>query len=211
MKLQNYNINFTSCYKISSKENNNNVSKIYNLESEMHFNLFGQAQINTIDKGFCDTNLYVSCPDEYDFNVEKILKNNGINFHKRNFDEIRSLKEIIARVELGKEAKEDGRKLVFVNTEKFDKAFEKDEYFYIEKGEKRGFEFIKDHIDSGLPIAASYVVLSEKDNSPKVSFYDGRHRYCVMRDLGAKSTPVSLDENSIKIAQKYGILDKIAE
>ncbi len=211
MQISNNNINFTSCYKISSFENNNNSNKILDTESDLYPITTDISTVYKKENGRHGFDLYATCSDRWDCEVEKILNNNGINFRKRSLDDIRSVRGIISRIELDDMQKREDRRLVFVNTEKFDKAFENDDYYYIDRDEKQGFNHIEDHINTGRPITASSVILREEDGDLKACFYDGRHRYCVMRNLGADSVPISLDEDSIKIAQKYGMIDRIVE
>jgi hypothetical protein len=53
------------------------------------------------------------------------------------------------------------------------------------------------------PIQASTVHV-DKDGS--VSFHNGRHRYCYLRDHGVKTIRVAMDPQSVKNATKFGLL-----
>ncbi len=212
MQISNNNVNFTSCYKISTFENKNDSNKVLDAECDLYPVATNTSVLFKNENGKYGFDLYATCPDGFDSKLEKILNNKGINFKKRSLDDIRSVNGIISRVELSDIQKNDGRKLVFVNTEKFDQAFKNDGIdYYIDRNEKNGFRNMEEHIDTGLPITASQVFLREENGKLAATFYDGRHRYCIMRNLGADSVPISLDEDSIKIAQKYGIIDKITE
>ena len=96
-----------------------------------------------------------------------------------------------------------------MNDEKFDEIFAQNQQYIGKYGAggigTRYSDFIK-YMESGMPIHASTVVVTEENNRPIVSFVDGRHRYSVMRDLGFERIPVSMDESSKEVAEKYGLL-----
>ncbi len=100
-------------------------------------------------------------------------------------------------------------KQIMLIVEKFDKIFAENQQYIGRYGiggiGTRYTDFIK-YMESGMPIYASTVVIREENNKPVISFVDGRHRYCVMRDLGFDRIPISIDEESMQVAQKYGLL-----
>jgi len=105
------------------------------------------------------------------------------------------------------EAKE-GNKLVNVNTDVFDEAFKKTEWQYIGKkaegGKPERIAGVEEYLKTGKPINASNVVV--KDNG-SIIFGDGRHRYAVLRDMGLGKIPISMDQESLQNAIKFGYID----
>jgi hypothetical protein len=109
-----------------------------------------------------------------------------------------------------------GEKLVWVDTDKFDKAWSKDKGFYIGpmgvgQIHNRYPDFIKllqMPREQRKPllwgkkqeITASEVYV---DKNGEVSFSNGRHRFAVLRDLGAKKIPVSMSLAAVRNAQKF--------
>jgi len=112
--------------------------------------------------------------------------------------------------------------LVWVNTDKFDKAWSKDKDMYIGKDGTNGItnryqtyinflrmpknerikKFKGGDTKSGY-IAASEVFVREDG---MVSFTNGRHRFAVYRDLRAKKIPVAMDKDSVERAKKFGYI-----
>lgn len=116
-----------------------------------------------------------------------------------------------------KRAKAAGDVVVQVKTDAFDKAFQKDAGFYIDKdgnGEIKGRrERFQEFLDKGqydpksgeynkVPIEMPEAVVT-KDGA--AAFTNGRHRFSVMRDNGVESLPVSMDETSALRAQTLGL------
>lgn len=114
-------------------------------------------------------------------------------------------------------------KLVWIKTKQFDEAWKRDTSFYIGKGgtgnsigdrynqfktllqipeeERKGY--LNPMESKELKIATSEVYVSDDG---RVMFGNGRHRYSVLRDLGAKKIPVAMNSQSIKNAKKYGYI-----
>lgn len=107
----------------------------------------------------------------------------------------------------------DYLKLVWIDTEKFDKVFQKRDT-YIGKNGKNGignrYECFKIFWDNNETIEVSeiFIGLSILDNKETVDFTNGRHRYAYMRDLGMKKIPMGLDKDCIKYAKKYNFITK---
>ena len=112
-------------------------------------------------------------------------------------------------------------KLVKVKVNKFDKEWSKERDFYISKGGGGNaignrYKMFKEILEkpederkkwlqespNGNIIASSV----EIDDTGRVHFSNGRHRYAVLRDLGMKQIPVAMTSNSIKNAKKFGYI-----
>lgn len=101
--------------------------------------------------------------------------------------------------------------LVNVNVKKFDKEWSKDTEFYIGKNGKGQIhnryqdfiEFLTTDPEVRGPIEASEVHVNEFG---KPGFVNGRHRFAVLRDLGAKTIPVAMISEGVINAKKFGFL-----
>ena len=101
-----------------------------------------------------------------------------------------------------------GRALTWVDTAKFDAAFQNSKEYYIGAGGtgntiRNRYAAFKEFMTTGVPIEVSTVTVN-KDGS--VSFDNGRHRYSVLRDGGNKVVPMALSEESIANAKEVGYL-----
>jgi len=97
----------------------------------------------------------------------------------------------------------------WVKANPFDKAWSKDRDFYVGPGGsgasigsryKRFISFLANYTGK-IETPIVYV-----DDDGKVSFSNGRHRFAVLRDLGAEKIPVGLYVPSIKNAKKFGYI-----
>lgn len=116
----------------------------------------------------------------------------------------------------------EGQKMVDVNVSKFDKAFKRSKDFYVGKGGKGGignrYKNFGVFVQGGsLDIGDGIVLPQDKAPSIEVSevsvrpngsvqFGNGRHRWAWLRDQGAKTIPVMMDDESIINARKYGYI-----
>lgn len=152
----------------------------------------------------------VSSPDSLDDKIEALLLSKGIDFHKQTFAEALDLENIKNRIQLSKNDKEFGYNLVEFDTDVLDELFKEDGVSYIEPHGKNGlgtrYRGVGEYLKTGRNIDATRVHFRETDGSLSALIEDGRHRFAYMRDLGMKTIPVSIDENSYEIAQKYGLI-----
>jgi hypothetical protein len=104
---------------------------------------------------------------------------------------------------------DDHEKLMLVNidVEKFDPAWARDKGLYIGPNGQGAIEgravSVMEYYETGKPIDASEVDV-ERDGS--VVFIDGRHRYAVLRDMGAKTIPMAMTSESARNAKKAGFV-----
>jgi hypothetical protein len=109
--------------------------------------------------------------------------------------------------------------LVKVNVKKFDRAWKRESDYYIGKGglgasigdryqrflhilgmpEEERRMWLQGETTSGN-VAASLVNVNADG---RIDFTNGRHRFAVLRDLGAKKIPVSMTQDSIQNAKKF--------
>jgi hypothetical protein len=103
----------------------------------------------------------------------------------------------------------EGNRLVNINPEAFDKAFQKNDWQYVGKEGQGGIEGrykrFGDFVKEASSMRASNVAVNKNGS---VVFGDGRHRYAYLRDQGLGSIPMSMDKESIEHAHKHGYLHK---
>jgi hypothetical protein len=136
-----------------------------------------------------------------------------------NIDLPESLDDILKSIVRPDRAK--GEKLVWVDVDKFDKNWSNDKGFYIgimgtgqiHNRYKDFIEFLKMPKEDRKRLASweskkGEIAAAEVfvDEIGRVSFTNGRHRFSVFRDLGAKKIPVSMSSKAVKNAQKFGYI-----
>ena len=151
----------------------------------------------------------ISADDKYDEFIESKLKQANINFVKQSKKDSLNPDNIYNRLILSENNPSDT--LISLDTKKVDELFKKDEGFYISKNAESGaisrrYEDVKKFLETGKEIHASKVYLREENDELFLYFQDGRHRYAVMRDMGMDKIKFSLDEDSLKLAYKYGLV-----
>jgi hypothetical protein len=103
--------------------------------------------------------------------------------------------------------KRAGNKIVHVNPDTFDKAFQKSSWQYVgpkgEGGIKDRYSRFADYAKSAKSVNASNAGVNKEG---VITFGDGRHRYAYMRDQGLDKIPMSMDKQSIEHARRYGYL-----
>jgi hypothetical protein len=145
--------------------------------------------------------------------VESYLSSNGINFKRFTDKELFSEEAIKARMVVPEHWAQRGWQLADVKTKEFNDLYKQEvNSGYV--GDKENIEHparcksFKEYLKTGLSIDAPSVNLTERDGRLNITFNDGRHRYAVMRDdLGFEKIPVALDDESLEIAKKYGVID----
>jgi hypothetical protein len=105
---------------------------------------------------------------------------------------------------------QEARKLVNVKVSTFDNAWKTGSHGNQYIGSKgtgsiktRYQDFGKWVSQAKEPIKAATVSV---DDWGDVAFNNGRHRYCWLRDQGAKTIPMAMDRESIKNAKKFGLI-----
>lgn len=210
MKLNYSPITFKSHYRFNTSEATDDIEmRFLEMENEkFQFREKPTEDIKLLVQGIYGEG-FVSASDKYDKKIESILASRGIKFEKTPLDVMVSQDSVLSRIEQRPTDRNKDYFLLDIEPEKFDKIFSESQQ-YIGKFGKGGIDnryhdFIK-YMEIGMPIYASTVVIREENNKPVISFVDGRHRYSVMRDLGFDRIPISIDEESMQVAQKYGIL-----
>jgi hypothetical protein len=102
-----------------------------------------------------------------------------------------------------------GNKIEYVNTDKFENAFKKDETGYIGKGGTENaigkrYQGVEEFLKTAPSMRASEAHVRPNGS---IVFGDGRHRFAFLRDQGLDKIPISMDAESIKNAKKFGYID----
>jgi len=165
--------------------------------------------IESLSQGIA-SEMFVSADDSYDCDIETMLKSKGIDFQKRSFKETLNPNDIKIRMILTPYDEARGFELFDLDTQKLESAFQKST-FYLTQEDLTGYEFshyqeVYDFIKLGSLIDAPSLVLKEIDGELIADFLDGRHRFCVLRDLNMDKIPVALDEKSVELAKKHGLI-----
>jgi len=115
-------------------------------------------------------------------------------------------------------SKRNKEQIVLIDVAKFDAEWAKDHDFYISPAgsNKIGnrIESFKEFLATGQPVEMSEVSFRDiPDIASKVGFTNGRHRFAVLRDMGIKVIPISVDKKSAKnIEELFGYCkDEIIE
>ncbi|MBQ9246825.1 hypothetical protein IJ182_11240 [bacterium] len=153
--------------------------------------------------------VHISAPDEYDDFIESVLKQRNINFVKQTKQETLNLDNIYSRIILS-----DVRPnniLVSLDTKKVDELLKQEKDFYIAPNGTSGtisdrYEGVKQYLLTGRDIHATELYLRENNGQLSATIGDGRHRFAVMRDMGMPKIKISLNKESLFLAQKYGLV-----
>jgi hypothetical protein len=105
-----------------------------------------------------------------------------------------------------------GYRTVHVDVGKVENSFARDEGSHVGPGGKGGIpgryeefqRFLHQARTEGTPIEQPRLALSESTGA--VAFANGRHRFAVLRDMGAKTIPVTVPlRDARKIQERYGV------
>lgn len=209
--------NFGSIYKYNITKNNLNQGMDATGElSELELKDNGKNIIyeNYVPyKEACKTGIYqnvhICAEDKHDTYIESILKQYNINFIKQSKEDALKPENIYNRTVLPKNL--DNEVLTSLDTKKIDELFKKTPSLYISKNGISGtinnrYQEFQDYLKTGMDIEATHIVLNEANGKLNFSIVDGRHRFAVMRDMGMDKIKFALDENSLKLAEKYGLI-----
>ena len=217
MKLTNLNNSpyFTSIYKFNIEHSNYKhaheaVRKIVNLEpSNDNVQVF--SEFPTFDEA-CKTEIYekisASVDDRFDDLVKSILKQRNIQYTKQTKKEVLEPENIYNRIVMPEDT--SCTELVALDTKKIDDLF-KENYCYVSENLTTSrvdnrFQCFRDFLATGRNIEASQIVLREEAQHPVLDFIDGRHRFCVMRDMGLDKIKFAMSKDSLKLAYKYNLI-----
>lgn len=215
--FNNFNTSFKALYTVKGQENPDKLNEIRNIENRYCFqgeNIYAETEIPEENYNYRYATTRIQGADCIaDDEIETMLANKGIKFTRTSFytllDSPESVKE---RIVLHPFDKKDGFKLVEIDRFKFDINYEDYGFAYIGKGDNisqpERMERFEEYLKTGKKIHAPTVHITEEFGHPRIVFADGRHRYAYMRDMKMKGIPVAMNEESIQVARKYGLLQK---
>lgn len=98
-------------------------------------------------------------------------------------------------------------KIVNIDVKKFDKSWSQDRGVYIGPNGQGSIgdrsAGVMEYYETDKPIDASEVDILPNG---RVAFIDGRHRFAVLRDMGAEVIPMAMDDESVKNAKKHRLI-----
>ncbi len=213
--LNNINTSFKSLYTVKAQENLDKLNNIRDIENRYCFQgskIYAETDIPEENYSYRHaTTRIIGADYEADDEIETMLANQGINFTRTSFytllDSPESIKE---RIVLDPHDKKRGFQLVEVDRFNFDMKYEDYGAMYIGRSgnisQPERMERFEEYLKTGKKIYAPTVYINDNGRQPEIIFEDGRHRYAYMRDMKMKGIPMAMNEESIKVARKYGLL-----
>lgn len=154
--------------------------------------------------------MIIDADDKYDEKIEALLKANGIKFTKKSHSDLMDTDDIFSRIKLSDSDKLYDRELVVLDAEKVEELFKNDGSYYIKPGAPNGidrrYDGVIEYLKTGQDIDASTIHIRDDNGKPALGFIDGRHRFCVYRDMGMPRIPFAMDSESVSVAKKFGLL-----
>ncbi len=219
MQINNYNRNlkpsFQSLYIVKAKENPDKVDDILDLSDRYSYSRAGISSFTEIpEDNYSYSNSTIKFIGENyaaDDEIETMLANRGINFTRKSFSELLdSADSVKSRVVLSPEDKAKGYKLVEIDRINFDEKYDFYGFAYVGRrgriSQPERIDRFEQYLKTGKEIYAPVVHINDDGRHPEIVFGDGRHRYAYMRDMKMNGIPVAMNDESIKIARKYGLL-----
>lgn len=206
---------FSALYTVGAQENPDKINEIADLKAKYSRQREGILAHTETAEEDCNRKFPTTCfvGENYtaDDKIETMLTNKGIEFKRTTFGElIMSPENIKKRVVLSPEEKAKGLKLVEVDRIKFDSKYEFHGFGYVGNRvygyeQPKKLDKFEEYLKTGKKIYAPVVTVND-GKQPEIVFGDGRHRYAYMRDAKMNGIPVAMDEDSIRVAKKFGLL-----
>lgn len=215
--FNNINTSFKSLYTVEAQENLDKLNDIRDIENRywnQGSSIYAETDIPEENYSYkYATTRIIGADYEADDQIETMLANKGIKFTRTSFykllDSPESIKE---RIVLDPNDKRQGFALVEVDRFNFDMNYEDYGAMYIGRAgnisQPERMENFEEYLKTGRKIYAPTVFINDNGRHPEIIFQDGRHRYAYMRDMKMKGIPMAMNEESIRVAKKYGLLQK---
>ena len=103
-------------------------------------------------------------------------------------------------------------KIAWIITKIWDNAWASEDMHYIGEGEignryEKVLEFFAmDPVERLQKFGPIVMPRAKVDVRGQITIGNGRHRYAVMRDLGAEKIPISMTEDSLQNAERFGLI-----
>ena len=214
--FNNLNTSFKSLYTVKAQENLDKLDEIEKLEDKYSYHgrsIYAFSEIPEDNYSYKHaTTSFLGENYEADDEIETMLANKGIKFTRTSFytllDSPDSVKE---RVVLSPEEKARDFKLVEVDRYNFDMNYEDHGFGYIGHGnnvtQPERMDRFEEYLKTGKKIHAPIVYIRDTGRHPEISFQDGRHRYAYMRNMKMNGIPLAMNEESLRVAKKYNLLN----
>ena len=198
-------ISFKGTFCIEQKDmNNRKFSKILSQREKLGIS-FEPSSYKNPDK------LYVQMPHESDFELMQLLKKLSVNYVR--IDERDSLNpdDIVSRMIICSTGNLNGKFLQKVDTKKLDTELRKNPEMYVGYNGANGsglkYDRFKNFLKTNQEIRSPIVYLRKLPSGEiETHIYDGRHRFAVLRDMGIKQIPVTIDKDSLELAKEIGLV-----
>ena len=208
---------FKSLYTVKAQENLDKIDEIQCLEDRYCYqgnSIYAYSEIpeDNYSYKYATTNI-IGKDYDADDQIETMLTNKGIKFTRTSFSKLLDSPESVKeRVIIDPVFEHRGYELVEVDRFKFDINYEDHGFAYIGRGsnisQPERMERFEEYLKTGKKIYAPIVYVNDNGRHPEITFQDGRHRYAYMRDMKMQGIPIAMNEESVKIAKKYGLLQK---
>ncbi len=153
---------------------------------------------------------YIYVPDSYDDKIEKMLNKMDIPHYYFNPFQSLDINEIHSRIVMDELDKTIGLSQVEIDVKKLDKILQETHYYVGYNGiggSKEKYMGFKDFLHTRNSIEPPLLHLErQKDRTVSTIIQDGRHRFAVLRDIGLKTIPVRMNEDSFELAKEIGII-----
>ncbi len=193
-------VSFKGTYKLLKKDVNDiQMSKILSKQHKFGMSFTNGSYLTSEDHFFIQT------PDNKSDITFRFLNKLKVPFVPLYKQDTLDSNNIISRVVLSKYDDSEKYTLKRAKTEVLEEKFKQDGELYVAKngmnGTKQKYDRFKSYLETNEPILAPRIYF----NGDNVRFYDGRHRFAVLRDLGLREIPVSINKKDIPVAQKIGL------
>lgn len=194
---------FRGSYLIENIGTKNPADATYN----MSLKFAREAEFYEDNDDWHNAKMNVVCESWDDKKIERYMIEKGIKFKKYTEGELYDFEKIQER--MIKDEHYNYGTLKTANLKKLTelwKTTDSDMYIAPDRKDKQQQDVLK-FIKSGMKIHAPNICITEGQDGPMLSVYDGRHRLAVFEGMGMDKIKVNfLGEESLTLARKYGII-----
>ena len=155
--------------------------------------------------------LYVQMPYEFDSQLMKLLAKISVPYKRIEEDESLEPDNIIKRMVLSPSGENREEFLQKIDATKLDVELKKNPEMHVgykgKNGSRLKYDRFKTFLKTNQEIRSPIIYLRKLPSGEiETHIYDGRHRFAVLRDMGIKQIPVTIDEDSLKLAREIGLV-----
>lgn len=198
-------IGFKGTFCIEQKDlNNKKFTKILSKKDdfELSFQVSGYTNPGK---------LYVQMPYEFDSQLMKLLAKLSVPYKKIEEDDSLDPDNIIKRIVICPSGHNKEEFLQKIDAAKLDVELKKDPAMHVGYNGKNGsglkYDRFKAFLKTNQEIRSPIIYLRKLPcGEIETHIYDGRHRFAVLRDMGIKQIPVTIDKDSLELAKEIGLV-----